>query len=127
MNQERSFTDILQDIVGNIQKIIRSEILLAKSEFRQQIGQAVIAGKALGIGITISLFGMLFLLLGLASVLALFIPQWAGLLVMAGILLGVGVTIVRIGQKRLSEVHLSPDRAMENLKENVRWAKQQTK
>ena len=126
-NNERSFTDILQDIVGNIQGIIRSEILLAKSELREQARTGLAAGKSLGVGIVISFFGATFLLLGIASVLALFLPQWAALMIMAIVLLIIGLTLVRVSQKRLQEVHLTPDRAMESIKENVRWAKQQTK
>ena len=34
---DRSFSDVLQDIIGNVQEMVRSEVRLAKTEIREQV------------------------------------------------------------------------------------------
>ena len=41
---ERSFADVFQDIVRNIQEIVRSEVRLAKTEIRDEAAKAKSAG-----------------------------------------------------------------------------------
>ena len=39
MNQERAISDVLQDILRNLQEIVRSEVRLAKAEIRDEARQ----------------------------------------------------------------------------------------
>ena len=43
-----SISDILHDAVGNVQEIIRSELRLAKTEFREEAGEGQVRGRTVG-------------------------------------------------------------------------------
>ena len=64
----RSFSDVLQELVSNFQEIVRSEVRLAKLEIRDEAVKAKAAGVLLGAGVLCGLFATFFLLL--ASVYA---------------------------------------------------------
>jgi hypothetical protein len=59
--QERSISDVLQDIVGNIQEIIRSEVRLAKGELRDESIKVKAAAPLLVIGAVGGLLAAFFL------------------------------------------------------------------
>ena len=47
---ERTISTVLQDIIANVQDIVRSEVRLAKTEVQEELGKARSAGLLLGIG-----------------------------------------------------------------------------
>jgi len=111
---DRSFSDILQSIVRNVQEIVRSEVRLAKIEIREEAVKAKSASLFLGTGAVIAIFAILFLLLTIIYALALVIPIWAAALIVAGV-------------RRFKQIHATPERTVESVKENLVWAKQHTK
>ena len=126
-SSERPFADILDDIVGNVQGIIRSEVRLAKTEVREQ---AVRAGKASGIvggGTLIALYAGGFLFLTALYALEFVLAPWLAALVLALVLGGAAAVLIRTGLKRMKQVHARPEQTIESLKENFVWAKNQTK
>ena len=82
----RSFSDILQSIVRNVQEIVRSEVRLAKIEIREEAVKAKSASLFLGTGAVIAIFAILFLLLTIIYALALVIPIWAAALIVGAAL-----------------------------------------
>jgi uncharacterized membrane protein YqjE len=123
---DRSISAVLQDIVGNVQEIVRAEVRLAKTEIREEVAKAQAAGLLVGIGAVAGIFSALFFLLAIVYALSLVMPEWAAALtVAAGIAVVAGITL-RVGMKRFKTVHAAPKTAA-TLKENVEWAKQLTK
>lgn len=97
---DRPISVVLQDIVRNIQDIVRAEVRLAKTEVGEELGKARSAGVLVGTGAVTAVFAALFLLLASVAALTLVMPQWAAALVVAAVL---------------------------GLKENAQWARQLTK
>ena len=60
---DRSFADVLDDIVGNVQGIIRSEVRLAKAEIQEETVKAGKAARFAGSGAVLGLYAVGFLLL----------------------------------------------------------------
>jgi len=125
--EERSISHVLQDIIGNVQEIVRSEVRLAKTEIREQVAEAKSATLLLGAGTVAAIFAVLFLLLVIVYALARVMPNWAAALIVAAVLAVVAIVTLTAGLKRLKHTQLQPVRTIETLKENVEWAKQQTK
>lgn len=123
MVEERSLSTVLQDIVGNVQEIVRSEVSLAKAELRQEAGKALSSGGWLAAGGVSGLFAALFLLLAAACALALVMPQWAAVLIVAVVLALASAVSLSVGVRRLKAVHPTPERTVETIKENVEWVK----
>jgi uncharacterized membrane protein YqjE len=125
-SSDRSVAAVLQDIVANVQDIVRGEVRLAKTELREELSNAQSAGVLVGIGAVAAVFSALFLLLAIVYALSLVIPPWAAALVVA---VGIGIVAavtVGLGIKRFKSIHAAP-RTAASLKENVQWAKQLTR
>ena len=126
-NDERSVTDVLQDIVGNLQDIVRSEISLAKAEIKTEAGKAAKASKILVAGALLLVYAGGLLLLALVYALSMVLQPWLAAL-MAGALVSVfGALLMSAGRRRMRVVHPAPERAIKNVKENVQWLKDQTR
>jgi uncharacterized membrane protein YqjE len=123
----RSFSDVLQDVVSNVQEIVRSEVRLAKTEIREEVAKAKSSALLLGAGAVTVIFATLFLLLVIVYALALVMPSWAAALIVGAALAVVASVMLTAGIKRFKQIHPIPARTVQIIKENVEWAKQHTK
>jgi uncharacterized membrane protein YqjE len=123
--RERPITEIFRDIVGNVQEMVRSEVRLARVEMREEASKTARAGAILAAGAVLAIIAGVFLLVCVAQLLDMVMPDWAAALIMA-IALGIPAAImVSKGRQRL---HVPmPEKTIENVKENVEWMKNQTK
>jgi hypothetical protein len=122
-----SLGDLVAELTGDLSKLMRQELELAKAEIRQE---AVKAGKATGMLAAAGFAGYLTtVLLSLALVFALgaVMPLgWAALIV--AVLWGIaGAVLYSTGRARLRTVNPTPERTVETLKEDAEWAKHPTK
>ncbi len=102
----RSVSDVLRDIIGNVQEIVRSEVRLAKEELREEARQAKPAGLLLVLGALAAAFAILFLLLAIVYALSIIIPNWAAGLVVAMSLAIVAGGMLSAGRKWLGQINL---------------------
>ena len=51
MNGDRAFSEVLQDLLRNLQELVRGEIRLAKAEVREEANLVLSAGVWLGLGV----------------------------------------------------------------------------
>lgn len=123
----RSMPEVLQDIVGNFQEIIRSEFSLAKIEIKQEAAQAKGPAITWLIGGAIGLYALGFLLLTAIFGMATVMPIWLAALIVGAVLTVVSIALLSSAGKRLKQIHTVPERTIESLKENVQWAKEQIK
>jgi uncharacterized membrane protein YqjE len=122
----RSIPEILQDVLTNIQDIVRAEVRLAKAELGEELKRARSGGLLIGVGAVAAIFSTLFVLLACVYALSLVVPNWAAALIVA-VAVGVAAAVtLGLGLKRLKTIQAAPKTAA-SLKENVQWAKQLTK
>ena len=122
----RSIPEILHDVLANLQDIVRAEVRLAKAELGEELTRARSAGLLLGAGAVAAIFSALFLLLACAYALGRVMPDWAASLVVAAAVGVAAAVTLGLGLKRFRTIQATPKTAA-SLKENVRWAKQQTR
>jgi len=124
---ERSLADVLQDIMRDVQEIVRSEVRLAKTELREEAAKAKTAAGLLGAAAITAVFAVFFVLLAVVYALMLVMANWAAAL-FVGVGLAVLATVVAMaGVNRFKHVQATPARVVDSMKENVEWVKQQTK
>ena len=124
---ERSFSDVLESIVGNVQTIIRSEIQLAKTEVKEETAKAARATGILAAGGLLGLYAGGFLLLTIVRALENVTPPWLASLIVA-VVVGVAAFVaINAGRTPMKHVRPAPDKTIKTVKENVEWVKDQTK
>jgi len=124
---ERSFSSLLEDIVGNVQGIIRSEVRLAKAEIQEE---TVKARKAAGItasGAALALYALGFLLLTCLYALETALAPWLSALIVAFVVGCIAAILISAGMKEFKRVDPRPDKTINSIKENVEWAKDQAR
>ena len=127
MTEDRSVSDVVQDILRNLQEMVRSEIRLAKVEIRGEVNQAVSSGAWLAAGGVVAMSAWIFLLWALAYALATRMPMWAATLIVALVMVAAAAALIMNGIRRVKRVHPFPERTLESVKENLAWMKQPTK
>ncbi len=125
-NTEPTFTQLFQDAFSSIREIIRSELELAKTETREQIGKAGRAGAILGGGIVLTLYALGLALLAGVTALSLLVATWLAFLIVAVVVGIAAAFLIGSGRRKLQQVDLTPQRTVTTMKENLQWAKQQT-
>lgn len=123
----RSLSEILQDSLGNLQDIVRSEVRLARTEVGEELVKAKSASVWLGAGFVAGLFAILFLLLTGLQVLAFYVPMWAASLILSMGLGLIALVTLASGKKQFKTIQPVLPRTVETFKENVQWVKQRTK
>jgi hypothetical protein len=125
--EERSVSDVFQDILRNLQEMVRSEIRLAKVEIRAEVKQAVSSGVWIAAGGVAATSAWIFLLWTLAYALATRMSMWAATLLVAVVMAAVAAALIMSGIRRARRIRPIPERTVESVKENLEWMKQPTK
>ena len=121
---ERSIGQLVSDVSNDVSQIMRGEIELAKAEIKQDVAHA---GKGAGMfagAAVLALYGLGLLFLGLAAVIAIWLPVWAAILIMAALLFVVAGVLALVGKKQVTQVKGKPERAIINAQETVATLKQ---
>lgn len=112
-----SVGDLVGEVSQDLSTLMRQELSLAKAEMKQEAAKT---GKAAGVlggagfaGYMVLLFASIALWWALSNVMD---QSWAALIV-AGIWAVIGVVLYAAGRRRLREVHPTPARTAETLKE----------
>jgi hypothetical protein len=127
VGEERSVSDVFQDILRNLQEMVRSEIRLAKVEIRGELKQAVSAAVWVAAGGAAAMSAGIFLLWTLAYALATRMSMWAATLIVALGMAAAAAALIMSGIRRAQHIHAIPERTVESVKENLEWMKQPTK
>jgi uncharacterized membrane protein YqjE len=121
----RTMGEVLQDIVANIQEIVRSEFRLAKVEVQEETAKAVHSSIPVVIGVLLALYALGFILLAAVHALTLVVDAWLAALIVGFVLLVISMILVSVGRKRFKQVKVVPEKTVGSMKENVQWAKHQ--
>ncbi|MEU7569561.1 phage holin family protein [Streptomyces fradiae] len=124
---DRSAGELLAAVTADVQHLLRQEVLLAKTEIREEAAKA---GKAAGMfggagfaGYMVALFLSLAAVFGLANVMD---AGWAALIVTAVWAVAAAVLFL-LGRSRMRVVSPKPERTIDTLKEDAQWARHPTK
>ena len=127
MNQERAISDVLQDILRNLQEIVRSEVRLAKIEIRDDARKAASSAVWIAAGTVGALSAWAFGLWTITFALSTRMPMWAATLVVALVLACAASVLLVSGIRRVKRVNPLPVRTIASIKENVEWIRHPAK
>lgn len=126
MAAERSIAAVLQDIMRNVQEIVRAEVCLAKVEIREEASKAFSSMVWVIAGAVCAAFAVTFVLWTIVYAVALVWPLWVATAVV-GVTLAIAASLLLSGGvRRMKHVSPTPERTVETIKENLAWVKQQS-
>ena len=125
-SRERSVVEILTDMVGNIQEIVRGEVRLAKTEIEDEAGIRWSSVRVLLVGAAIGLLSVACLLSAAVCALAMVMPAWAAAASVGLVMALVSGGLLAAGIRRW-ELHPVHQRGLEKGKGDVAWLKQQAR
>ena len=114
-------------IVEDLQGIVRGEVLLAKTELKEDVS---ILGKAAGSLVAaalIGLVGFIFLMLAVTYLINTQLEMWLSAGIVAIALLLIAAILGMSGKKAMSVASLKPEETIDSLKEDQKWANRQIK
>ncbi len=124
---DRSFSEVLQDIIGNVREIVRSEVRFAKTEVWEEVAKSKLSAQLICAGGVTAVFSILFLLLTAVYGLSAVMPQWAAALTVGLVLALAASTLLTQGMGRFKGLFPATEPTVEIKKENVEWSKQPSK
>ena len=119
-----SLGEIAGGLAGDIGDLVRGELALARSEFDHKLHSLIAGGVAMVGGALVAFAGLVVMLLGLAAVLARWLPTWAALLIVGVVIVVAGGLVARGGLARLSLKTITPDRTAASLQKDGRILKE---
>jgi|SRR5579884_700066 len=126
-NRERTMAELVRDVIGDVQSIMRSEVLLARIETKEEVGKAAAASKLLVIAGVVGLFAAAFALVTVFQALCLVLPAWLSALIICVVLGIIAGGMASAGIAQWKRFHPVPPKTAETVKENVQWARNQTR
>jgi hypothetical protein len=127
-SSDRSLGELFSELTRQTTTLVRREVDLAKTELSQKASKV---GKDIGflaIGGAVAYAGFLAILAALVIALgSIGLPWWLSALLVGVVVAGVGYALINRGMKALKQENLAPQQTIETLKEDVEWAKEQTK
>ncbi len=124
---DRSLGELFAELAQETSTLVRQEVNLAKTEMSQKASRA---GRHIGIlaaGGAVAYAGLLAILAAVIVLLDNVMPLWVSALLVGLVVAVVGYLLVRRALDALKREDFAPRETMETLKEDQRWAKEQTK
>ena len=125
--EDRPISQILQDIMSNVQEIVRSEVRLARTEIGEEITKATRAGVFVVTGGILAAYALGFLLWSAAYALRQVGPVWLAPLLVGLVVAIFAAVFIVVGRNRMKLVNTKPEKTIASVKEDVQWVKDQTR
>lgn len=124
---ERSLGELFGDLAREISTLFRAELDLAKTEMSQKAATVGKHAAMIAAGGAVAYAGLLALVAALILLLANWMPWWASALLVGLVVAGAGGFLVMNSINALKRADLAPTQTLETIKEDVQWAKGQTR
>jgi uncharacterized membrane protein YqjE len=119
--RERSLTDLVAEIMRDLQRLVRDEVRLARTEISESIADVATGAAALGVAAVMAFLGVAFIGVAAFFALLLALPGWAsGLLVAAGFFILAAIAFF-VGRSQLKMSRLRPEQTIRSLEEDREW------
>ena len=125
--QDRSIGELFGDLSRETTTLIRQEVALAKAEVREKVPKIGRDVAFIAVGGMLAYAGLLALVATAIIALAYAIPWWLSALIIGVVVIAIGGALAMSGVNALKRQDLAPKQTVETLKEDVEWAKTQTK
>jgi uncharacterized membrane protein YqjE len=123
LDDDRSVGQLLGDATKDLQALARKEFALAKAEAKEELQNAVAAGKSFGVAGLMGYLALVMLSFAAAWALAAIIPTGWAFFAVGVVFAVVAAVMVLRGRRELRKFDAVPEGTVETLKEDVEWLK----
>jgi len=126
-HRDESIGALIGEVAGDVSKLFRQEVALAKAELKEEAAKA---GKAGGMLAGAGFAGyMVAVLLSLAAVFGLdeIMPLGWAAVIIAVVWAVIGGVLYALGRNRMKDVDPVPRQTVETLREDAQWARDRTR
>lgn len=127
VQSDRSLGELMGEMTAEFSLLVRKELELARAEIREEIGKAGKAGGMFGGGAVAGYMALVLLSFAAAWGLAAAMPRGVAFLLVGLVYAAAAAVLYMQGRKKLAEVNAVPQQTVETVKEDVEWAKAQTR
>ena len=121
--EDRSLSELLSEVTGEIATLFRKEVELARVETSEQVSRAAKAGAMLGAAAVVGFLTLVLLAFAAAWGLSEVVPEGVAFLIV-GLVFGlVAAVLASAGKKKIAAVNPVPDQTVQTLKADVQVAK----
>lgn len=121
--EDRSLSELLSDVTGEIATLFRKEVELARAETSEQVSRAAKAGAMLGAAAVVGFLTLILLAFAAAWGLSEVVPEGVAFLIV-GVVFGlVAAVLASAGKKKIASVNPMPDQTVQTVKADVQVAK----
>ncbi|MDQ6726884.1 MAG: phage holin family protein [Actinomycetota bacterium] len=121
--EDRSLSELLSDVTGELATLFRKEVELAKVETSEQVSRAAKAGAMLGAAGVVAFLALILLAFAAAWGLAEVLPTGFAFLVVGVVFLIVAAILGSTGKKKMASVSPVPDQTVDTLRADVQVAR----
>lgn len=122
---EPSLGQLFTELTDDMSTLVRQELELAKAETMQKVSQATRSIIMMVAGGLLAYAGLIALVIAAAIALGALMPYWLSSLIVGLVVIIIGAVLVMSGRSSLANVSLVPEKTVETLKQDARWAKEQ--
>jgi nitrogenase molybdenum-iron protein alpha/beta subunit len=125
---ERSLGELFAELSDKTSTLIRKEMELARHEMTRSATTLARNSVMIVAGGLAAYLGALIVLMGLAWLLIyLGLDAWLAFLLVGGITIAIGGFLAYRAMQSMKTVNVVPERTVETIRQDVEWAKDQTK
>ena len=117
-----SIGGLIRGISEDFSKLARKEVELAKTELSEILQSKIRAAALAGAGVVLASLAIPLVLLFFIELLAVWLPRWAATLIVT-LFAGAAAAVAFLMAKRFFDKKFLPEKTVQSLKEDVKWAK----
>ena len=114
----QSIGGLVRDATTHLSTLIRAEVELARSEITAEVKKGLLGSVFFLVALTLALLAMPFLLVTIALVIAIWLPQWAGFAIVFGLMILTAGACAYFGFRRMKRIR-APRRTISSVKDTA--------
>jgi cytochrome c biogenesis protein CcdA len=125
--EDASLGELLSDLSQQASCLVREEVELAKTELSHSAKRVGKGAGFVAAGAVMGFAGLLSLIALCIIALAVVVKLWISALIITAIVISAALILVQVGLTEIKRQDLAPKHSLQSLKEDVAWAKAQTR
>jgi len=128
MRDDRSLGELFAELSEKTSTLVRKEVELARYEMTRSATTFARSSALIAVGGLVAYLGAIVALIGVAWLLAQAgMPTWLAFLVVGAVTIAIGAFVAVRAYQAMKKVDIVPQRTAETVKQDVEWAKEQTR